>query len=220
MTGMKVCFAALAALAALGTTRAAAADWTDWQDGESRALTSASWSIASNSAYGYNGGSDFAFRVTYTLAEGATLQNGSAWARLLAMDHSETIYEFQSSGVGGASKTWMSHGGYVQGDTFANLLATNDNSLTFSFEYDHSAKTLTYLVNDVALHTVEGVNINAWVTFKAGDACRPLDRLFPTDGTVTYETAFSTTRAPIPEPTALALLALGVAGVALRRRAM
>lgn len=102
---------------------------------------------------------------------------------------------------------------------FSKLLAANDNRISFGFDYDDSASTLEYYVNDVLVDTQNGVDINAWVTFKAGvsDGSRPLDRIFPTDGSVSYETAFSTTRS-IPEPTALALLALGAAATALRRR--
>ena len=219
---MKGLFAVLAAAAALGTARALPSGWTDWQSSGPTALTSNTWSVASNSAYGYTGNVDFAFRVTYVLDEGATLQTGQAWAALLVMDLSETYYQFQTSAVGGDATVWTSGAGATTMQTpFSELLAANDNRISFGFDYDDSASTLEYYVNDVLVDTQNGVDINAWVTFKAGvsDGDRPLDRIFPTDGSVSYETAFSTTRAPtIPEPTALALLALGVAAAALRRR--
>ena len=216
---MKQFVVAFACVALAAVAQAASTDW-NWsqaaltQDGTLGNGTNG-WTASTNGVY--SGNASFAARVTYTLPNGGSLNNGQAWMELFGFNNSGTIWNLQTNG---SKQIGLFKGGTGTGNfTSANLSSLMEGgTLTLMFEYDDANHTLAVYVNDTLLTTATDMEINAWITFRAGQDGRPLNREFP-NGT-TYEFVLTTTpsSSEVPEPTALALLALGVAGVALRRR--
>ncbi len=213
---MKQFAVAFACMALAAVAQAASTDW-DWtktavsKSGEA----GTGWTASTEGLY--DGNASFAARVVYTLPEGGTLVNGRSWMELFGFDNAGTIWNLQTNDSKqiGLFKSGTGTGDFTS-DNLSTLMA--DGTLSLVLEYDDTAQTLALYVNDTLVTTAADVDINDWITFRAGQGGRPLDREFPA-GT-TYDFALTTEPAPseVPEPTALALLALGVAGVALRRR--
>ena len=215
----KLMLAATLAALTFGAAQAVAVDW-DWgksalsQSGTVTSGSSTGWTCST--AGTYTGNASFAARVTYTLPDGGSLKNGAAWMELFGFDNAGIIYSLQTNGQKQVGLFVDSTGtGNMTADNLSALMA--NGTLTLVLEYDDAAGTLAVYANDTLVTTATGVEINDWVTFRAGQSSRPLDREFPDGTAYTFELTTERT-ALIPEPTALALLALGVAGVALRRR--
>ena len=193
---MKQFAVAFVCMALAAVAQAASTDW-DWsktavsQNGTLGNRTTTRWTASTQGLY--SGNASFAARVVYTLPEGGTLVNGRPWMELFGFDNVGTIWNLQTNDSKqiGLFKKGTGTGDFTS-DNLSTLMA--DGTLSLVLEYDDTAQT------------------------RAGQGGRPLDREFP-NGT-TYDFALTTEPAPseVPEPTALALLALGVAGVALRRR--
>lgn len=209
----RLMFLALCAVMA-ATAGVVTVTWTKALEGTVSVDNNYQWSIGTNDAsIDYNGNADFAVRVTYSGTFKASL---TAWSSLLSINGRGDITEIQNAGSGAA---WMtgnatSTGKFFEGGQVADV--------TFTLVYDHDRKTVTAMASDGTTTEIFGsrsVTIDAWVTLSAGvNSNRLLDRLFD-DGGATYVVEYTKDiEGVLPEPTALALLALGVAGFALRRK--
>ncbi len=94
---------------------------------------------------------------------------------------------------------------------------------TFAIVYDDSEGTLeSFFLKDGAATSIfktDSVDIGDWITIAAGEDGRALtgDGAIFNDST-SYKVEYTSNISALPEPTALALLALGVAGLALKRK--
>ena len=216
---MKQFVVAFACAALAAVAQAASTDW-NWnqavitQNGE----TGKSWSVSTEGKY--SGNTSFAVRVTYTLPEGGSLNDDDNAIELFAFNYANSYWKLQTNPI-----EQIVFGRPSFAASFLSTLSVlmKDGKLTLMFEYDDAAQTIAVYIEDSCLTnaTTSGVNIDSWLTFRAGgiDNAYPLDREFP-EGT-TYEFMLTTKPASdpgVPEPTVLALLALGIAGAALRRR--
>lgn len=190
---------------------AIATSWTTVCNTSSVSSQSA-WKWASNSSNNgvtYRGNADFAMRVTFT---DVTLKNSlNDWKALLGFTYSNHTYSFQNNGTA----LWVTN----KGDAVENFFSwEGEKDFSVTLAYDDTAHTLTFWLDDARLYTMSGVTIDNYVTFGVGHdgtSWRELGGIF-SDGS--YKVEYTDDIGLVPEPTVLALLALGVAGLALRRR--
>ncbi len=233
----KVGLAAMAALLVLGTAQALTIDWEE-QVPEG-AWVSESLSGPHNNTYYKNGvetsSGSFILRVTFpaTLTAKEVAEAAGTWvsAANVYFWENRSGGEAVSYGVGYAlaedSERGLQKGWYAYGKDGAVIQPTTpvlgledalnaDGSLTTLFYYDEAANTLSIAVGDTLLGVFQdvyyGTSCNVTCGAEQGGTANRLDTVFAGVEKPTVEIAV------IPEPTALALLALGVAGVALRRR--
>ncbi len=108
--------------------------------------------------------------------------------------------------------------------TITNMFSAGETGdYTFAIVYDDSEGTLeSFFLKDGAATSIfktDSVDIGDWITIAAGEDGRALtgDGAIFNDST-SYKVEYTSNISALPEPTALALLALGVAGLALKRK--
>lgn len=165
----------------------------------------------------YNGQTDFAMRITFS---GVVLSGTASASDLWTLKSGPQIFGFsaENSELSPFGK-WQpeTNGGaaFDIGTTKTiNLAGISDFSLTFV--YDWESKTLGYYFQEAGgesqlLAEMQGLKIDAWVTLKLEN----MDDLM-TAGSCRID--YTNNIGLLPEPTVLALLAVGVAGLTLRRK--
>lgn len=227
----RMAVAAIAALTTLGAAFAAPADWTDWQTPPNM-VTAGEIRYNDTMPVLGQGGQSFALKTSITLGPSITDSSGAFGVALgFAMGTDSFAHRAAILLVGGDGSTDVGHftflagnayqtGEYVQANGVGNLEAEAGETYTFVFEYDAEVHLLSSYVNDQLLASVAvdygEDSLRQMVVGAQSGGNVYLNSV--NDGYVMgQDEVFSVTRA-IPEPSALALLALGVAGLCLRRR--
>ena len=222
---------AFAVILVAGGAFAAPSDWTDWQTPPNM-VTSGEIRYNNTVPVLGQGGQSFALKTSITL--GSTIKNdGSAFGAALSfvMGTNSVTHYAAILLIGGDGSTDIGHFTFYEGNAYVgetevdrygvgNILAKAGETYTFVFEYDAEANVLSSYVNDRLLASVAvdygEDSLRQMVVGAQSGGSVYLNSV--NDGYVMgQDEVFSVTRA-IPEPSALALLALGVAGLCLRRR--
>ena len=216
---MKLTLACIGALCAMGFAQAVTLDWTtsNWD-----AAGSDGHSVTASQAFGLNG-NDYA---TFVLAGSLKSTTPYTWVTEIWGKHEDSdMQNYLAFGIGNDGN-WAVRQNYGWNNvavTTLNTVAatTGDYLIGFSMVNAEGTATITISVNgtDIAQFTGGLTGTTGVVQMKWADAYVEPEKVGVAVGT-TADCALSTEEiALLPEPTALALLALGVAGVALRRRA-
>ena len=211
----------------------------DWDNPKNWTGDSTNFSFDSNNRFGWNsyadrriGGGEKSFVVSATFSGLSLKDTVSADTLAVAFDIYHAANGGQNYGVAydagqGSWALWQKaqseegQGTFLEAATKVSLEDVGD-TLKISVFYDAEANTLSFAINDILLgvfedvHLEEGNNFN----FNYGGASgrqNLLSGLY--DNVSEPDIQASANLALLPEPTALALLALGVSALALRRRA-
>ena len=159
----------------------------------------------------YNGNADFALQVIF--AGGMELTG--AWGDLLTVRSSGDVYRIQKTGNRNLAG-YRDRGGsdWTSLESPAGSLPTTD-PLTILFTYDHSENRIALVVDGQEVG-YGSATIPAWITLETGRGERSIfGKAF---SNYDLESVKFSTSEVIPEPTVASLLALAVAGLALRRK--
>ncbi len=227
---MKKAFTLLAVTLMASFASAVTINWdrATWTQSTTGKVSNGDWQVNT-----FTRTNDFAIRVTYSGTTASTLAN----TRLLKMKNSTNqwfVLEYVSSNqtIHGAASEWDSNDVYKEGSSSElSIVANSAINLSLVLKYNSSAKQMDfYAVDNNAKITVKVASVDAEtmstdaLSFGSGGVfepenatyANPLSNLFTDDTTYTVEYTYDISQ--LPEPTALALLALGVAGLALKRK--
>ena len=211
----------------------------DWDNPKAWKGDSTDFSFETANGFGWNsfadrrlGGGEKSFVVCVTFT-GLSLKDAvSADTLAVAFDIYHAANGGQNYGVAydaeqGSWELWQKaqseegQGTFMEAATKVSLEDVGD-TLKISVYYDAEANTLSFAVNDVLIGTFADVRLEEGDNFNfnyggASGRKNTLAGLY--DGVSAPTIQASANLALLPEPTALALLALGVSALALRRRA-
>lgn len=211
------------------TTQAVTQHWSNWQTFDhSGELDGLAW-IASDKLKAFEPSASFAIKVTLSLPSSFSWKdnaNGTGMLLLFTVNanNAPNYYAFQVKGSatshGIHMDDWSESGtggiGQLDVDTGISLQAGMD--YTFMFAYDNG--TLSAYLNNTLVANYDFTNSN-WsglteidLSTMPGGYNHRLDALVNDYTFKDFQYSFSM----LPEPTALALLALGMAGAVLRRK--
>lgn len=202
----------LMGLCITGMVSAITTSWTPVKEETQISDNTARWIWESNTANNgcsYNGNADFAIRVTFTNV--TLLETQKDWRVLLGVKNGLDKYSFQNLQKG----LWVPHGATLKPDFFT-WEGTKNFSVTLA--YDNTLHTLKFYLGNENIYTISDVTIGAWVTFSVGSEGGEDHLLKFLFSSGTYKVEYTDDIGLVPEPTVLALLAMSIAGLALRRK--
>lgn len=216
VAAMVVCFA-----------QAVTCKWDDW-----KALETSGGSIGTDNYAWLNGtkipsftdSSSFAIKVTLSLSSSFTWKadaDGTGMLLMLVADATSTTpqnYAFQVRGSAEANSIYMDEWTPTGKEAVNSGISLQAGAAyTFTFAYDNEVLSTYVNGQKVADYEMPAANWGKITEIDVGIQSGGDHKLQTLAQGFTFsDFAYSTTM--LPEPTALALLALGVAGVALRRR--
>lgn len=208
----------------VGAAQAVSIGWTDWKSYDGTWTKDAGDSLWNNASTNVSSG--FGMKLTFKLLDTfspkeAATQGGHILS--ITTDAGEpSKYAFKTALKNG--EVVFAVDDYDGGITQVNsdIVLEKGKAYELLFSYDASAKTFSAYVNDVCLITYENRTFGTIKEVDLGIAAGAISGTMLADHIEGYEAftagSVSISTTPVPEPTALALLALGVVGLALRRR--
>ena len=218
----KQLFAALLAACAFGAAQAVS---VNWDTGLTTVSSGDGHQVRVNVPYGTNGNTYGTYIITGTL----TSTTNYSWVAEAFQSNGTPSTNYIQIGISGGNWTIGRKGeqmgwGSSTVSTETVAAATGDFVIGFTMApSDNGATTVTVTVNGTTIGTLTGTLSSGGITqLKAANSHVSVEHIgtlvgasadYALDGAAIVAEAQS-----VPEPTALALLALGVAGLALRRR--
>lgn len=214
----KQLFAALLAACAFGAAQAVS---VNWDTGLTPVSSDDGHQVRVNVPYGTNDNT----YGTYIIAGTLTSTSNYSWVAEAFLSNGTPSTNYIQIGISGGNWTIGQKGwGSSSISTETVAAATGDFVIGFTMAPgDNGATTVTVTVNGTTIGTLTGTLSSGGITqLKAANSHVSVEHIgtlvgasadYALDGAAIVAEAQS-----VPEPTALALLALGVAGLALRRR--
>ena len=208
----------------VGAAQAVSIGWTDWKSYDGTWTKDAGESLWNNASTDVSSG--FGMKLTFklldTFSPKEVVTQGGHILSITTDSGEPKCYAFKTALKDG--KVVFAVDDYSNGIAQVNsdIVLERGKAYELLFSYDVSAKTVSAYVDGACLITYENRTFDTITEVDLGIAAGGSQTTILSNHIEGYEAftagSVSISTTPVPEPTALALLALGMAGLALRRR--